>query len=63
MPYTKQNFEDGQVLMAEHLNNIEDGIKANADNIENHTHTNYPTRTEMTAAINSAIGSALGGSY
>ena len=26
MEYTKQNFEDGQILNAEHLNNIEDGI-------------------------------------
>lgn len=26
MAYTKQNFTDGQVLKAEHLNNIEDGI-------------------------------------
>lgn len=26
MAYTKQNFEDGQVLKAEHLNNIEEGI-------------------------------------
>lgn len=27
MAYTKQNFEDGQVLTAEHLNNIERGIE------------------------------------
>lgn len=26
MGYTKQNFKDGQVLTAEHLNNIEQGI-------------------------------------
>lgn len=26
MAYTKQNFEDGQTLTAEHLNHIEDGI-------------------------------------
>lgn len=26
MAYTKQNFEDGQVLNAEHLNKMEDGI-------------------------------------
>lgn len=26
MSYTKQNFKDGQVLKAEHLNNIEDGL-------------------------------------
>lgn len=28
MAYTKQNFEDGQVLTAEHLNNMEQGIAA-----------------------------------
>lgn len=28
MAYEKQNFEDGQVLKAEQLNKIEDGIKA-----------------------------------
>lgn len=28
MDYIKQNFEDGQVLTAEHLNHIEDGIDA-----------------------------------
>ena len=27
MAYTKQNFEDGQVLKAEHLNHMEDGIE------------------------------------
>lgn len=26
MSYKKQNFKDGQVLKAEHLNHIEDGI-------------------------------------
>ena len=28
MAYKKQNFTDGQVLTAEHLNHIEDGISA-----------------------------------
>ena len=28
MSYVKQNFVDGQVLEAEHLNHIEDGIEA-----------------------------------
>ncbi len=28
MAYEKQNFTDGQVLTAEHLNHIEDGIAA-----------------------------------
>ena len=27
MAYEKQNFDDGQVLKAENLNHIEDGIK------------------------------------
>ena len=27
MAYTKQNFEDGQTLKAEHLNKMEEGIK------------------------------------
>lgn len=31
MAYTKQNFEDGQVLTAEHLNNMEDGIERVSD--------------------------------
>lgn len=26
MPYTKQNFEDGMVLTAAHLNHMEEGI-------------------------------------
>lgn len=33
MSYTKQNFENGQVLTAEHLNNMEDGIKAVSEEI------------------------------
>ena len=28
MAYEKQNFVDGQILTAEHLNHIEDGISA-----------------------------------
>lgn len=45
MAYTKQNFEDGQVLTAEHLNKMEQGIADAADYnklenrpfVENHT--------------------------
>ena len=37
MSYTKQNFEDGQVLTAEHLNNMEDGIKAVSEEIANYS--------------------------
>lgn len=35
MAYTKQHFEDGQILKAEHLNNIEDGILQMYDDIIN----------------------------
>lgn len=31
--YTKQNFVDGQVLKAEHLNTMEDGISQLSDDI------------------------------
>ena len=34
MSYTKQNFEDGQVLSSTHLNNIEDGIVAVEEQVE-----------------------------
>lgn len=37
MSYTKQNFENGQVLTAEHLNNMEDGIKAVSEEIANYS--------------------------
>lgn len=35
MKYQKQNFSDGQVLNANHLNHIEDGIARLADEVEN----------------------------
>lgn len=35
MSYNKQNFNDGQVLKAEHLNTIENGIVNNEENLEN----------------------------
>lgn len=46
--FQKTNFFSGQVLKAEHLNNIENGIIANEDAIENkadkeHTHNQYLT--------------------
>lgn len=28
MAYEKQNFQDGQILTAKHLNHMEDGIEA-----------------------------------
>lgn len=37
MSYTKQNFEDGQVLTAQHLNNMEDGIKAVSEEIADYS--------------------------
>ena len=35
LEYEKQNFTDGQVLSAEHLNHIEDGIVAVVTEINN----------------------------
>lgn len=40
MSYTTQNFEDGQTLIAAHLNNIEAGVVANERLIENKTKKN-----------------------
>lgn len=34
MAYEKQGFEDGQVLTAEHLNNMEQGIAEKADALD-----------------------------
>lgn len=34
MSYQKQNFTKGQTLKADHMNHIEEGIKANADAVE-----------------------------
>ena len=34
MSYTKQNFTSGQTLKAEHLNHMEDGIEAIANNVQ-----------------------------
>lgn len=49
MAYTKQNFKDGQILKAEHLNKIEDGIAAVETNA-------VPTsRTVNGKALNSNI--------
>ena len=33
--YIKQNFESGQILKAEHLNHMEDGITALSDKVSN----------------------------
>ena len=40
MAYEKQNFADGQVLKAENLNHIEDGIKE----IEKNYIPNFPPK-------------------
>lgn len=37
MKYTKQNFKDGQVLKAEHLNKIEDGLVDLTEELEKST--------------------------
>ena len=42
MSYQKQNFSDGQVLQAEHLNHIEEGIAA----VEKSIPTGIPEVTE-----------------
>ena len=36
MAYTKQNFVDGQVLKAEHLNAMEEGIKQSLDRLDHY---------------------------
>ena len=54
MSYKKQNFVDGQVLKAEHLNNIEEAISKlwkEIANVEKHTDE------QVTSAINSYIES------
>ena len=48
MSYTKQNFTDGEVLTAEHLNKIEDGIVANETALaEKQPKGDYVTKTEL----------------
>ena len=56
MAYTKQNFEDGQVLKAEHLNHIEDGLS----NIPIETAENFilPT-TDLTFEMNEDLGAPI----
>lgn len=52
MGYNKQNFTPGQTLLAEHLNKIEDGIIANANNIADNMDrfVNYYVTPEMYGA-------------
>ena len=47
MSYTKQNFTDGQVLTAEQLNHMEDGI------------AEAVTKAQMEAAIAQATGTII----
>ena len=49
MEYVKQNFEKGQVLTADHMNYIEDGIVQNTDamNDFNDNLKNYYTKEEV----------------
>lgn len=60
MAYKKQNFYDGQVLEAEHLNHIEDGVNEAHNTIEKSIKYEYQnlTNTQKTQA-RSNIG-ALG---
>lgn len=51
--YIKQNFYDGQTLEAKHLNNIEDGIVANAQALNK--------VDEVMEEINAVLESALSG--
>lgn len=56
MAYEKQTFKDNEtILKAEHLNHIEDGIKANEELINQRY-----TKTEVDNAIANAIGNAIG---
>lgn len=52
MSYNKQNFTDGQVLNASHLNHIEDGIEANEKALEEkQPKGDYPTNDEVDEKI------------
>ena len=78
MAYTKQNFTDGQVLEAEHLNHIENGIVTNeAENSKKLSHDqvktingqsligngNITVSTLSATAINTLISVLLNGVY
>lgn len=56
MAYVKQNFVNGQVLTADNMNHIEDGIaevEAQIDNIDK----------RVTDIVNAVLEEALGGEY
>ena len=57
MSYTKQNFTTRQVLKANHLNYIENGISENADAIATNT-ANIATNTPAIETLNSNLSSA-----
>lgn len=57
MPYSKQNFVDGQTLTADHLNHIEDGLK-NLDTVI--TAGNIPVDTTLTQERKAADAKATG---
>jgi uncharacterized protein YlxW (UPF0749 family) len=62
MAYEKQNFQGGQVLKAEHLNKIEDGIKAvekDAGNLQS-TVENLQSTVENLQPITSTIDITAG---
>lgn len=60
MSYKKQNFEDGQILTAEQLNHIEDGIienEKNASKALRYDYQNLSTTQQSQARVNiGAIG-------
>lgn len=62
MSYNKQNFEDGQVLEAQHLNHIEDGIEANSTAIENIPNSYSKEETYSKEEIDSKIAEIESGS-
>ena len=60
MAYQKQNFTDGQVLTAENLNHIEDGIATVEEQVDAKL-TNYYTSGQVDEKIEEATSSSGGG--
>ena len=63
-PYTKTNWvNDETYLNQENMNKIENQLEDLTDEIISEENKNYATETYVDNAIESAIGSALGGEY
>lgn len=60
MAYEKQNFKDGNVLTAEHLNHIEDGIHELNVEIDK---MSAEIDTKIDTKIDAYIEETLGGEY